>query len=146
MSGGWGRSLPSRRLNRLDVTFFFQNHQHAMTKMHPIADSFLFFAQAAAPAPAASRIFGSGLLFPLLLIVGMYFLMIAPQRKKAKEQAKMLAAIQSGDDVLTSSGIFGTITNVKDDRFVVRIGDDTKIEIAKGFVQSVLKKSGDENK
>jgi preprotein translocase subunit YajC len=54
----------------------------------------------------------------------------------------MLAALGSGDEILTTGGIFGTITNVKDDRFVVRIADNTKIEIGKGFVQSVVNKSG----
>jgi len=117
-----------------------------MTKMHPLADSVLFFAQQS-PAPAsAPGLFGANMLFPVLLLVGMYFLLIAPQRKKQKEQTKMLAALESGDEVLTASGIYGTITNVKEDRFVVRIGDDTKVEISKGFVQSVVRKSGSEEK
>ena len=54
----------------------------------------------------------------------------------------MLAELQSGDEVITTGGIFGVITNVKDDRFVVRIADDTKIEVSKGFIQSVTKKPG----
>lgn len=77
----------------------------------------------------------------LLLFGAMYFFMIAPQRKKQKEHEKMLASLQSGDEVVTSGGIFGVITNVKDDRFVVRIADNTKIEVGKGFVQTVVKKS-----
>jgi preprotein translocase subunit YajC len=114
--------------------------------MHPLADPLVFFAQQT-PAPAAApSIFGPNLLFPVLLLAGMYFLLIAPQRKKQKEQARMLAALETGDEVLTSSGIFGTITNIKDDRFVVRIGEDTKIEIAKGFVQSLVRKSGSDEK
>jgi preprotein translocase subunit YajC len=60
--------------------------------------------------------------------------------KKQKQHEEMLKAIKSGDQILTSAGIFGTITNVKDDRFIVRISDETKIEIAKGFVQSVITK------
>jgi preprotein translocase subunit YajC len=50
----------------------------------------------------------------------------------------MLAALQSGDEIVTTGGIYGTITNVKDDRFVVRVADNTKIEVGKGFVQTVL--------
>jgi preprotein translocase subunit YajC len=75
------------------------------------------------------------------MLAAMYFLMIAPQRKKQKELEKMLAAITTGDDVITTAGIYGTITNVKDDRFVVRIADNTKIEVGKAFVQAVVKKS-----
>jgi preprotein translocase subunit YajC len=97
-----------------------------------------FFAQSAAPAPGGGSF---QLLFFGLMIAAMYFLMIAPQRKKQKQHEAMLKSLKSGDEILTSSGIFGTITNVKDDRFVVRVSDETKIEIAKGFVQSVVTKS-----
>ena len=75
----------------------------------------------------------------ILLMAGFYFLFIAPQRKKQKEHEKMLAALQSGDEIITTGGIFGTITNVKDNCFVVRIADNTKIELGKGFVQTVVK-------
>ena len=77
-----------------------------------------FFAQSAA-APAAPGGGSFQLLFFGLMIAAMYFLMIAPQRKKQKQHEAMLKSIKSGDEILTSSGIFGTITNVKDDRFVV---------------------------
>ncbi|KAB2649217.1 MAG: preprotein translocase subunit YajC [Verrucomicrobiota bacterium] len=98
-----------------------------------------FIAQSSA-APAAPGGGSFQLLFFGFLIAAMYFLMIAPQRKKQKQHEEMLKAIKSGDQILTSAGIFGTITNVKDDRFIVRISDETKIEIAKGFVQSVITK------
>ena len=81
-------------------------------------------------------------MLPLILLMGgLYFIMIAPQRKKQKAQEKMLAALKTGDDVLTSGGIFGTIANVKDDRFVVRIAENVKVEVPKGFIQSVVVKS-----
>jgi preprotein translocase subunit YajC len=76
----------------------------------------------------------------------MYFLMIAPQRKKQKEHDRMLKSLETGDEVVTTGGIFGVITNVKEDRFVVRIAENTKIEIGKGFVQTVVKKVGAEKK
>jgi preprotein translocase subunit YajC len=73
--------------------------------------------------------------------------MIAPQRKKQKAHEKMLTELQSGDEVVTTGGIYGTITNVKDDRFVIRIADTTKVEVGKGFIQSVTKRNGvDEEK
>jgi len=74
-----------------------------------------------------------------LLFAAMYFFLIAPQRKKQKEHEKMLSTLETGDEVVTTGGIFGTITNVKEDRFVVRIADNTKVEVGKGFVQTVLK-------
>ena len=78
---------------------------------------------------------GLGQFLPIILLfVGMWFLIIAPQRKRQKAHDKMLSELQTGDDIVTSGGIYGTITNVKEDRFVVRIADNTKIELGKGFV------------
>ena len=56
----------------------------------------------------------------------------------------MLSELTSGDDIVTSGGIYGQITNVKDDRFVVRIADNTKIEVGKSFVSAVVRKAGAE--
>jgi len=74
----------------------------------------------------------------ILLFVGMWFLIIAPQRKRQKEHDAMLKALKTGDEIVTSGGIFGTITNVKDDRLVVKIADNTKVEIGKTFVASKI--------
>jgi len=101
---------------------------------------------AAQPAQGGMPPWMTPLLFYALIIGGFYFLFIAPQRKKQKEHEKLLSSLQSGDEVVTSSGIFGTITNVKEDRFVVRIADNTKVEIGKGFIQSVAKRAGSDDK
>ena len=78
----------------------------------------------------------------ILMFAAMYFLLIAPQRKKQKEHAKMLTQLQPGDEVVTTGGIYGTITSVKDDRFVVRIGENNaKVEVGKGFISTVVRKS-----
>ena len=82
----------------------------------------------------------------ILLFAAMYFLMIAPQRKKQKAHEAMLKALTAGDEVVTTGGIFGTITFVKDDRFVLRVSEGTKIEVGKAFVQQVVKKTGAEEK
>lgn len=74
----------------------------------------------------------------ILLFVGMWFLIIAPQRKRQKAHDQMLQELQTGDEIVSSGGIYGTITNVKDDRFVVRIADNTKIEIGKAFVSNKI--------
>lgn len=109
-------------------------------------DAVLVIAEAAAPAAAAPGAGGFGpaggqILFMGLLFAAMWFLLIAPQRKKQKEHEKLLKELKSGDDVVTTGGIYGTIVTVKDDRFVIRIGDNTKVEIGKGFIHGVDKKS-----
>ena len=77
----------------------------------------------------------------VLIFAAMYFLMIAPQRKKQKEHQKMMASLDTGDEILTVGGIYGEITNKKDDRFIVRIAENTKVELGKAFIQSVVKKA-----
>lgn len=78
----------------------------------------------------------------VLMFAAMYFLLIAPQRKKQKEHEKMLGGLKAGDEIITTGGIYGTITSVKDDRFIVRVGDNTqKLEIGKGFVHALVKKT-----
>ena len=98
-------------------------------------------AQAAPPAgPGAA----SQLLIFSLLFLGMWFLIIAPQRKKQKAHTKMIEALKTGDEVLTNGGIYGTIANIKNDRLVLKIADNTKIEMHRSFVQS-LAGSGEQN-
>jgi preprotein translocase subunit YajC len=79
----------------------------------------------------------------VLMFAAMYFLLIAPQRKKQKAHEKMLTELQPGDEVVTAGGIYGVITSVKDDRFIIRIGDNNaKVEVGKGFISTVVKKAG----
>ncbi len=122
--------------------FFFQINQHAMLKMSLMPDATLFIAQAA-PAQGSPL---PTLMFFGLMFAAMYFLMIAPQRKKQKAHEKMLAALQTGDEIVTTGGIYGEITNVKDDRFVLRVADNTKVEVGKGFVHAVIGKGTAEKK
>jgi preprotein translocase subunit YajC len=96
-----------------------------------------------APGPGGA---GSlmGLLPFVLMFAAMWFLLIAPQRKKQKEHQKLINSLATGDEVLTSGGIYGVVTNVKPDRVIVKIADNTKIEIARSFVTSVEKKTAAE--
>ena len=77
-----------------------------------------------------------------LLMIALFWFMTSSQRKKQKEHEKMVNELKSGDEVITTGGIYGTITSVKEDRFVIRIGDNNaKVELANGFVTSVVKKA-----
>jgi preprotein translocase subunit YajC len=105
--------------------------------------AFLDFSSLQTLAQSAS---GGGLqqLLPIaLLFVGMWFLVIAPQRKRQKAHDAMLAALKTGDEIITTGGIYGTITNVKDDRFVVRIADGIKVELGKSFVANKINSSAE---
>lgn len=97
-----------------------------------VFSSFAVLAEASAPAGGGL----SSLMVPALLFVGMWFLLIAPQRKKQKKHAQMIQQLNTGDEVLTAGGIYGTISNVKDDRFVIKVAEGTKVEITKSAVQA----------
>jgi preprotein translocase subunit YajC len=104
-----------------------------------MATLFLHLAQTPAPSPAAP---GSGLLgmLPFLfLIVIMYYVMIRPQMRRQKEQAKLVSALKTGDIVVTASGIHGLISNVKDTTVIVKVADNVKIEMEKSAVTNVVK-------
>ncbi len=115
----------------------------------------LLLAETPAPAAGAATPAGStaaqppgaiGYLFPLLIAGAFYFLFFAPQMKKQKEHGKMLAALQAGDEIITTGGIVGVITSVKEDRFIVRIAENTKVEVGKSFVQTVVKSQAADKK
>ena len=71
----------------------------------------------------------------------MYFLMIRPQSKQRKEHENMLKNVKSGDKVLTSGGLYGIVTNVKEKSLMVKIADNVKVEVAKSALTSVVQKS-----
>ena len=82
---------------------------------------------------------------PLIFIfIIFYFLLIRPQKTKEKEHQKMLSNLNKNDEVVTSSGIHGTIVNVKDKTLILRIDDNVKIEIEKNCV-AYKKKSAEQN-
>jgi preprotein translocase subunit YajC len=100
-------------------------------------NSFSAILAQAAPAAGGQPQGPSILLFILPMFVIMYFMIIRPQQKRAKEQAKMLEALKSGDRVGTSSGIIGTVISVKDKVVTLRSGD-SKLEVSKSAVTEIL--------
>jgi preprotein translocase subunit YajC len=100
------------------------------------------YAQAAGQA-APGGLFGgglSGLLFPIVLIGIMYFLMIRPQMKRAKEHRAMLEKLSKGDEVITNGGIAGTVTDIGDNFITIEIADNVRVRVQKGAVGNVLPK------
>ncbi len=106
---------------------------------------FVFLAQAASASPAPGTpdqppFFMS--IAPLIFVfVIFYFLLIRPQQKKAKEHAKLVSAIKSGDKVITSSGIHGIVANVKDKTVLVKVADNVKLEFDRAAITSIEKDS-----
>ena len=100
------------------------------------------YAQAAAPADPTGGLMG---MLPLLLMfVVVWFLMIRPQMKKAKEHQKMVSELQKGDEVVTQGGIAGRVTKVGESYLTVEIAEfkETAIEVnvQRNAVSTVLPK------
>jgi preprotein translocase subunit YajC len=102
-------------------------------------------------AQAASGGAGGGLsgtfvsLVPFILIfVIFYFLLILPQQKKQKKLREMLAALKKGDRVVTSSGIWGTVTNLdkETDTVTLQIADNTKVRIQREHIAKLREEEG----
>ena len=75
----------------------------------------------------------------LIIFLIFYFLVIKPQRDTQKERKNLLNTLQKNDEVVTSSGIHGTVALVKDKTVVVRVDDNVKIEFDKDAITTVTK-------
>jgi preprotein translocase subunit YajC len=82
-----------------------------------------------------------GFLLPMLVIFGaFYFLLIRPQQKRQKAHTALVAALSTGDEVLTAGGILGKVTAVSDLYATLKIADDVEIKIQKSTVSAVVPK------
>ncbi len=96
-----------------------------------------------APPAGQGQQQGGGILmigYMVIIFALFYFMMIRPQMKKEKERKKLIANIKSGDRVLFCGGMIGTVVNVKDATFSVKVADNVKVEVARGAVLRVLEK------
>ena len=84
-----------------------------------------------------------GQLVPLILIFAiMYFLLIRPQQKKAKEHRAMVKALRRGDQVVTQGGVIGKVAKVKDENELeVEIADGVKVRVVQSTIVQVLNKT-----
>ena len=99
--------------------------------------SLTYLAMSASPgSPGSGGLMG--FLPIVVMFIAFYFLLIAPQRKKQKEHDKMVKALEKGAKVKTSGGIFGTVTGVKDNCFVIRIAENVKVEVSKEHIAAKL--------
>jgi len=75
---------------------------------------------------------------PMLLIIGVFYvLLIRPQQKRQRQLQETIAGLKIGDRVVTTGGIIGTITTVKDTSFLIRSADKSILEIARSAVAGV---------
>ena len=75
----------------------------------------------------------------VILFVLMYFVLLRPQMKRQKEHEKLISAVKTGDRVVAAGGIYGTVTNIKDQMVVLRVAENVKIEVQRSTITSVEK-------
>ncbi len=101
-------------------------------------DFFISNAMAAGEAPQGG---GLQLVFMVALFFGiMYFMIIRPQSKKAKEHASLLDALSKGDEVVTNGGILGKITKLGDNFIELKVSDTSTMKIQRHAIASVMPK------
>ena len=104
-----------------------------------ISSLFLTLADAATP-PAGPAAMLQGIVPFVCVGVIFYFLIIRPQNQRQKQLSALVSALKTGDKVVTSSGIHGIISNVKEGTtLILKIADNVKIEIDKSAIASVEK-------
>ncbi|MBE3573877.1 MAG: preprotein translocase subunit YajC [Firmicutes bacterium] len=94
---------------------------------------------AAQPAAGGTAEIVSLLLPFAIVFVIFYFLIIRPQQKEQKKRQAMLDALKKGQRVITVGGIFGEITDVKEDTLTLRIADKVEVKTTRSAVSQVLK-------
>ena len=102
-----------------------------------------FFVESA-HAQAATQPAQGGEMFQIVFLIGLfvlfYFIAIHPQRKRQKEHAEMVAALEKGNEVVTTSGILGKITRLEDNFVVLQVADNVELKFQRSYINAVLPK------
>ena len=94
-------------------------------------------------AQSAGGAQGGGLesmLLIVLMFVVLYFLMIRPQMKRAKEHKAMIEALQKGDEIVTAGGVLGRVTKLNENYITLEIANNVEIQVQRPSVQVILPK------
>ena len=97
------------------------------------------YAQTAAPTSGRQGLISMLPMF-IILILFMYFLILRPQSKRAKEQRELLGSLKPNDEVVSAGGILGTITKITDNFVTLKIAEGIEITMQKSSIASTLPK------
>ena len=81
-----------------------------------------------------------------LFVAMIYFALLRPQMQAKKKQEETIKAAKTGDKIVTSSGILGVITNVKENTVIVKVADNVKLEIEKSHIDKITRPETDSEK
>jgi preprotein translocase subunit YajC len=134
----------------MDMPWWFQSPPAPQQPAAPSTTTSTQQPAEGAPAGGAAPQGQPGMSFfiPIILMfVVMYFLMIRPQRKQAKERENMIANLKKDDHVVTHAGLYGVIKAVKDGEFTLLIDEakDVRVRVAKSAIAGLVRPSGTES-
>jgi preprotein translocase subunit YajC len=115
---------------------------------HFLAQATNAAATAAAPDTTTPSSGGSSmmlLMYPVLIAL-LYFAFFRPQSQAKKKQEAMLKAAKTGDRVVTTGGIHGVITNVKETTVIVKVADNVKLEVEKNHLDKIIREAAEPEK
>ena len=95
-------------------------------------------ADATAPAPPTPP-WWTNFFIPALIMAMVYFALLRPQMQAKKKAEETIKGAKTGDKIVTSSGIHGVITNVKDSTVIVKVADNVKLEIEKTHIDKITR-------
>jgi preprotein translocase subunit YajC len=79
-----------------------------------------------------------GYIFIIIILIGMWFLLIRPQRRRQVESQRLLDSLEVGQEIVTAGGLYGTITALDEDEAHVQIADGVEVRMAKRAIAGVL--------
>jgi preprotein translocase subunit YajC len=83
------------------------------------------------------------ILIPIALLIALtWFVLVRPQRRRQQQQKEMLSELETGSEILTAGGLYGTVRNVGDDELVVEIAPGTNVKLDKRAVAMVVPEEG----
>jgi preprotein translocase subunit YajC len=93
------------------------------------------------PAPQGPQsLIGHPMFMMVIMIVLFYFLLIRPQQRQRKEQAARIAALKTGDKVVTNAGIHGVVHSIKENTVMLKVAEGTNHEFDKAAIITVSRK------
>src|SRR5437016_12775211 len=105
----------------------------------------LAYAASGPPGAGGSSALVTQVLFFAAIFAIFYFLLIRPQQKQKRDRETMLAALKKGDRVVTTGGLHGTVTGLEEQKVVLRVSDQVKLEFDRAAIGRIVEVQGERN-
>ncbi len=95
-------------------------------------------------ALGSSAIFTQLMFFAAIFAI-FYFLLIRPQQRQKRDREAMLGSLKKGDRVVTTGGLYGTVTGLEEQKVVLRVTDQVKLEFDRTAIGRIVEGQGEKN-